>query len=245
LLPLPFPPLLVISDRSQTKRPLIEVAEAAFRGGCRWFSLREKDLPPTERRELLVALVALGHRHGATIMAHEDLEAVVAAGADGVHLPGGGDPWAFSPRASPVGAARRRLPAGLIGASAHTPEEAAAQLRAGADYVTLSPIFLTSSKPGYGPALGPASLAEAARLASGPVVALGGIDEHNIAACLAAGARGIAVMGEVMRAADPEATVRRLIAAMKKNYTLNAEDTEGLAEIAEEELSGATRRSKR
>src|SRR5579864_1421434 len=192
---LPSPPLLVISDRSQAGRPLLEVAAAAFRGGCRWFSLREKDLPAAERRELLRALVALGRGFGATIAIHEDIETAIAAGAGGVHLPGGGDP----------AAARRRLPHGLIGVSAHSPEEAAAQLAAGADYATLSPIFLTQSKPGYGPSVGLARLEEAARLAPGPVVALGGIGAGNIARCLAAGAGGIAVMGEVMRAADPEA----------------------------------------
>ena len=203
---LPYPPLLVISDRSQATQPLPEIAEAAFRAGCRWFSLREKDLPPPERLDLLRALVVLGHRFGATVTAHEDIEAVVLSGADGVHLPGGGDPVA----------ARRRLPAGLIGVSAHSPEEAAAQLKAGADYVTLSPIFLTVSKPGYGPAVGVDALAAAGRLSPGPVVALGGIDADNIALCLAAGARGIAVMGEIMRAADPEATVRHLLAALDK-----------------------------
>ena len=84
---LPNPPLLVISDRSQAAQPLVEIAEAAFRAGCRWFSLREKDLPPPARLDLLHALVALGHRFGATITAHEDIEAVVATAADGVHLP--------------------------------------------------------------------------------------------------------------------------------------------------------------
>src|SRR5216684_3949092 len=201
---LPSPPLLVISDRLQARRPLLAVAEAAFRGGCRWFSLREKDLPPTERRDLLRALVLLGHRFGASVTAHEDIAAVIAAEADGVHLPGGGDP----------AAARHRLPGGLIGVSTHAPEEAAAQLAAGADYVTLSPIFLTASKPGYGPAVGLDALAAAARLSRGPIIALGGIDAANAAACLTAGARGIAVMGEVMRAADPEATVLDLLAAI-------------------------------
>ena len=203
---LPSPPLLVISDRSQARRSLVEIAEAAFRGGCRWFSLREKDLPAAERRDLLRALVLLGHRFGATVTAHEDIAAVIEVEADGVHLPGGGDPVA----------ARRLLPQGLIGVSAHAPDEAAAQLAAGADYVTLSPIFLSASKPGYGPAVGLAALAAAARLSPGPVIALGGIDADNVAACLAAGARGIAVMGEVMRAADPEKTVRDLLATIQK-----------------------------
>lgn len=201
---LPAPPLLVISDRLQAGRPLIEIAGAAFRGGCRWFSLREKDLPPAERRDLLRELVALGHRFGATVTAHEDITSVIAAGADGVHLPGGGD----------TAAARRQLRQGLIGVSAHVPDEAAAQLAAGADYVTLSPIFLSASKPGYGPAVGLDALAAAARLSPGPIIALGGISAANAAACVAAGAAGIAVMGEVMRAADPEKTVRDLLAAI-------------------------------
>jgi len=203
---LPDPPLLVISDRSQARLPLIDIAEAVFRGGCRWFSLREKDLPAAERRALLADLVELGRPFGALVMAHEDIGAVEAVSAAGVHLPAGSDP----------AAARRRLPRGLIGVSAHSENEAGAQLRAGADYVTLSPIFLTDSKPGYGPALGLDALAAAAAKAPGPIVALGGITPDNAAACLAAGARGVAVMGEIMRAADPETTIRQLLAALSR-----------------------------
>ena len=200
---LPVPELLVISDRRQARRPLEEVAEAVLAGGCRWFSLREKDLPQPERCDLLAELVALGRRYGASVIAHNDIAAVLATGADGVHLPGGGDP----------AAARKRLPQGLIGVSAHSATEAAAQLQAGADYVTLSPIFLTDSKPGYGPALGLDALAAAAAAAPGPIIALAGITPDNAGACLAAGAHGVAVMGEVMRSPNPEETVRRLLAA--------------------------------
>ncbi len=85
---------------------------------------------------------------------------------------------------------------------------------AGADYVTLSPIFLTGSKPGYGPALGPAALARIARRVGLPVLALGGVGPENARACLSAGAAGVAVMGGVMRAADPGAAVRELLAAL-------------------------------
>jgi thiamine-phosphate pyrophosphorylase len=205
LMRLPHPPLLVISDRSQAQRPLLEVAAAAFAGGCRWFSLREKDLPAGERRALLTELVALGHGFGATVTVHDDIEAAIAAGADGVHLPGG----------SNAAASRQRLPQALIGASAHTTAEVASQLAAGADYVTISPIFLTASKPGYGPALGLDGLRTAVLSAKGPVIALAGIDETNAAACLATGASGVAVMGEIMRAVDPEATVRGLLRALK------------------------------
>jgi thiamine-phosphate pyrophosphorylase len=182
----------------------VEVARAAFAGGCRWFSLREKDLPTEDRRALLAALVEVGHRFDAVVTAHEDIDAVVASGADGVHLPGGVDP----------GAARARLPRGLIGASAHSAAEAVLRLCAGADYVTVSPIFLTASKPGYGPALGLDGLARAAAAtAPGTLLALGGVTTKNAALCRAAGAAGIAVMGEVMRADNPRVAVEALIGA--------------------------------
>ena len=198
---LPVPPLLVISDRRQARRPLEELAEAAFAGGCRWFSLREKDLPPAERRPLLGALVVLGHYWGATVTVHDDIDAAAMADAGGVHLPSGGSPEA----------ARLRLPGALIGASAHSAEEARALLSAGADYVTISPIFVTASKPGYGPALGLDGLARIVARAAGPVIALGGVTAANAASCRAAGAQGVAVMGEVMRAADPRAAVEAIL----------------------------------
>jgi thiamine-phosphate pyrophosphorylase len=198
--------LLVISDRRQAHRPLADLAEAIFAGGCRWFSLREKDLPAAERVALLHALATRGRRWDATVTVHDDIDAAVKAGAGGVHLPSGGSPQA----------ARARLPGGLIGASAHSAEEASALLQAGADYVTASPVFTTASKPGYGPAIGLDGLAEIAARAGGTVIALGGITAETAPLCLAAGAHGVAVMGEVMRAEDPQAAVKAILAEMRR-----------------------------
>jgi len=201
---LPAPPLLVITDRRQARWPLEELAEAIFAGGCRWLSLREKDLAAAERRTLLSALVTLGRRWKAIVTVHEDIDAAVMVGAGGVHLPSAGSPEA----------ARARLPDGLIGASAHSAEEAAALLSSGADYVTVSPVFVTASKPGYGPAIGLDGLARVVAQVSGPVIALGGITAANAALCLSSGAHGVAVMGEIMRAADPRCAVESILAAM-------------------------------
>jgi thiamine-phosphate pyrophosphorylase len=196
--------LLVITDRKGAARPLEDVVGAALRGGCRWLSLREKDLEHDERVALLERIVALGRSGGATITVHGDIEAAAAAGADGVHLPAGGSPEQ----------ARARLgKQALIGLSVHSAIEAAAAAPA-ADYVTLSPIFGSISKPGYGPALGLQSLADAALRARLPIVALGGIAAHNLGPCLAAGAAAIAVMGAVMAAADPEAVTAALVKAL-------------------------------
>jgi thiamine-phosphate pyrophosphorylase len=93
----------------------------------------------------------------------------------------------------------------------HSLEELAAAEADGAQYATLSPIFPTRSKPGYGPPLGLAALTRLCVAVSIPVYALGGIDTpQRVRACLAEGASGVAVMGAVMRAADPARTVKEL-----------------------------------
>jgi thiamine-phosphate pyrophosphorylase len=138
------------------------------------------------------------------VTVHEDVDAAVISGAAGVHLPGAGNPEA----------ARARLPGGLIGASAHSAAEASALLGSGADYVTISPVFPTASKPGYGPAIGLDCLAKIVVRIPGPVIALGGISAPNAPLCLSAGASGVAVMGEVMRAANPQGVVEAMLAAI-------------------------------
>ena len=171
--------------------------------------LREKDLDAAARRDLLRDLVARGAPFGATVTVNGDLAAAQAAGAAGLHLPAGDD------LGNRLAEARRALgPGALLGASCHSLEEAAAAAAAGAGYVTLSPVFESASKPGYGPALGPAGLqAMAARLAV-PAIALGGVAAGNAGACLAAGAAGVAVMGAIMAAADPGAAAQALLAAL-------------------------------
>jgi thiamine-phosphate pyrophosphorylase len=121
-----------------------------------------------------------------------------------VHLPAGS-----SPRQ-----ARARLgDDALIGLSVHSAAEAATADPA-ADYVTLSPIFASISKPGYGPAIDRQGLADAVATSRVPVVALGGITADNLGACLAAGAAAAAVMGAVMAAPDPEAATAALVRAL-------------------------------
>ena len=46
---LPDPALLVITDRRQARTPIADIVEAACAAGCRWFSVREKDLGPQEQ----------------------------------------------------------------------------------------------------------------------------------------------------------------------------------------------------
>ncbi|WP_238007701.1 thiamine phosphate synthase [Dactylosporangium sp. AC04546] len=84
----------------------------------------------------------------------------------------------------------------------------------GVDYATLSPIYPTRSKPGYGPPLGLAGLGRMALAVAIPVYALGGVDSPaRVRDCLDQGAAGVAVMGAVMRADDPARFVKELLTA--------------------------------
>ena len=199
---LPWPPLLLITDRRQAVAKTLEwVIEAALEGGSRWISLREKDLDPQARLVLLRRILPLATSAGASLMVHDDLAAAVRLGLDGVHLPDTGDPRQ----------ARELLPEALIGQSWHGELGASKLNDLALDYLTLSPIFLTESKPGYGPALGLGTLSRATTLTTKPLLALGGIDRDRIALCRGAGAAGVAVMGEIMRSRDPARTAAALV----------------------------------
>ena len=180
------------------------LAAAVFEGGGRWLLLRDKDLPRAERSALGRHLTRIAAPFGARVLMSGDVEAALEAGAAGVHLPRDGDP----------AAARRKLgPSALIGLSAHDLGEARRAAAAGADYATLSPVFASASKPGYGPALGLETLGEIAAVVDLPILALGGVTAARARDCLSAGAAGVAIMGAVMAAENPAAVVRKCLTA--------------------------------
>jgi thiamine-phosphate pyrophosphorylase len=199
--------VLVVTDRALARaagRDLVEVVAAALDGGAREVLLRDRDLPPAERRRLAEELRSATAAVGAALHVAGDVALARAVGADGVHL-AAAEPW-------PEAAAREGL---VAGRSCHTPSELAAALAEGADRATYSPVFATASKPGYGPALGLDGLAAGCRAVPGlAVLALGGVDPATAGACVEAGAAGVAVMGGIMRAADPAAAVRALLRAV-------------------------------
>jgi thiamine-phosphate pyrophosphorylase len=203
---LPEPPLLLITDRRQARLPLADVMTAALAAGCRWVSVREKDLSQDEQIVLAGKLLPTARRHGATLMLHGDAALAQACDADGVHLPASSDPLA----------ARDILGEGkLIGVSVHTITEAEALDPHAVDYAIAGPAYETPSKPGYGPEIGRKGLAEIAAAARVPVLAIGGLNATRAAEVLAVGVAGLAVMGSIMRAADPGREMRALVAIVR------------------------------
>ena len=190
--------LLVVTDRHQATRPLPALVAGLLASGARWIWLRDRDLPVEERRALAVALLSVTRQAGAALSIGADIALAGDIGAAGVHLRS----------AAEVGLARAKLGTrAVLGVSAHSVHEVQEAAAAGADYVTLSPIFASASKPGYGPALGPQVLGEAATLGI-PVLALGGVTAGTAAVCRAVGAAGIAIMGPAMRSTESSAILK-------------------------------------
>jgi thiamine-phosphate pyrophosphorylase len=202
---LPDPPLLVITDRKQASTALLSIVTAVLNAGCRWVSVREKDLPPAEQVALIRELSAIARDFRAVLTLHGDAALARSSGADGVHLPEGSDPPAT--RAALGSTA-------LVGISVHGIEQLRALDPTTVDYAIAGPVYASSSKPGYGPALGSDGLRLLASQARIPVIGIAGIEPGNVAGVVAAGAAGIAVMGGVMRAADPGAHTGALLDAL-------------------------------
>jgi thiamine-phosphate pyrophosphorylase len=207
---LPDPPLLVITDRKQASTTLVNVVTAVLTAGCRWISVREKDLPPAEQVALARELLVIAHDFGAVLTLHGNATLARSSATDGVHLSEGSDP----------SAARTALGStALIGISVHGSERLRALDPAMVDYAIAGPVYASASKPGYGPALGPEGLRTLTGQTRIPVIGIAGIEPDNVPDVMAAGAGGIAVMGGIMRAADPGAHTRAFIDALKAART--------------------------
>jgi thiamine-phosphate pyrophosphorylase len=204
------------ANESTRRAALLACAARWAAEGVDFIQLREKDLPDAEllrlSRDLQAVIRANGPAETTTrLLLHSRIDLALAAGLDGVHLPSASlDP---ASQALTLAQARRLLRQGrepgqfepILSVSCHNLAEVRAA--AGADLILFGPVFGKAiptgaapgnSEPAYRtvtPAIGLDALGAAcASAGSTPVLALGGVTPDNIAACLEAGARGIAAI---------------------------------------------------
>ncbi|MCO1598291.1 thiamine phosphate synthase [Micromonospora sp. RHAY321] len=215
----------VLTDRLLTKGPLDRVVARAVAGGVRWVVLREKDLPRAERSALAAGLRAILTEVGGTlIVAGPD-----PLDGDAVHLPAAGP---YPPPTHP-----------LVGRSCHN--EAELHRLTTEHYATLSPVYPTRTKPGYGPPLGPDGLHKLIEASGVPILALGGIETPDqVTACVQAGAVGVAVLGAIMRAEDPTEAAATLTGAFKEAVTPMTKTRRRGAEVPTTQPSTATKEAR-
>ncbi|HLX83174.1 MAG TPA: thiamine phosphate synthase [Terriglobales bacterium] len=198
--------LYYITDRTQfrgdealCRRALLSKIADAARAGVDYIQLREKDLSGRQLETLTREAVALVREvrevSGCTrLLVNSRVDVALAAGADGVHLREE-DVAPDNVRCVSGAAANSGRPGQspdhfLIGVSCHKVTDVKRAESEGVDFAVLAPVFGKSGAPGKNPT-GLAALEEACR-AKIPVIALGGITLKNAAACLSAGATGVA-----------------------------------------------------
>ena len=144
------------------------------------------------------------------VLVNDRLDIAIAERAGGVHL---------GENSLSIGAAKQLIRSApptqargesfLAGVSCHSLEAAEVAQRDGADYIFFGPIFATPSKGRFGPPQGAERLEQVCRAVSIPVLAIGGIALENVAACLSAGAAGVAAIRLFQEAADLD-SLRRI-----------------------------------
>jgi len=196
--------IYLITDRHRTKGDIFETIEEALSEGIKAIQLREKDMPIREKIQWAVKLKALVDRYNAMLFINDRVDVAIAVDAQGVHL---------NKDSIPVDVVKKTWPHLIIGYSAHSLEEVLSVQDKGADFVTFSPVFETSSKPDAIPQ-GLTKLREVCQRAHIPVFGLGGITLTNALDVINAGAHGIAVVSAILGAdsvREATKTLKRLV----------------------------------
>jgi thiamine-phosphate pyrophosphorylase len=190
------PRLIAITDTTLAPRALlvlrIERLLAAAEPGSVMVQLRDRQLPDRERIVLGRELRELTNRHRQLFAVNDRCDLALALASDGLHL---------GERSITVEDARALVGSLWISRACHDPARAQSL---GADAVVLAPVV--AARKGAN-ALGVAALAAARRAVLGSnalLYALGGIDAASAAACVAAGADGVAAIGAVLDGSDPQ-----------------------------------------
>ncbi len=190
--------LYAVSDDAWLEgRTLASCCADAVRGGATFLQLRAKHATTGElvdayasiRREL----AAQGMARAVPFVIDDDVDAALAAGADGVHV-GQSD--------ASCADARARLGEGaIVGVSAQTVEQALAAQAAGADYLGVGALFKTATKPEAAD-VSLQTLASICAAVEIPVVGIGGLNTATFASLAGTGVRGAAVVSAIFAARD-------------------------------------------
>jgi thiamine-phosphate pyrophosphorylase len=184
---------------------------AALDGGVGMLELREKSAGDDARLvEASVPFRDAAAAHSVPLILNDRPDLVRECGADGVHV--GQDD-------ATVAEARRELGAEhIIGLSTHSPDQiseaCSAAPEASPDYISVGPVWQTPTKEGR-VATGLGLIEHAAREATLPWFAIGGIEPSNVGDIVAAGAERIVVVRAIRDADDPRAVAAALREAVE------------------------------
>jgi thiamine-phosphate pyrophosphorylase len=188
------------------------VAKSLLDGGADLLQLRAKNHDPATIGRVARVLLPLCRAAGVPFILNDHPALAAEIGADGAHL--GQDD-------GPLAAARLTMgPGKVIGRSTHSLDQARAALAEGFDYIGFGPLFATPTKPGR-PAIGLQDITAMEREVGRhiPAFCIGGIHRANLAEVVAAGARRVVIVSDILLAADVQAATREARTGISKSLS--------------------------
>ncbi len=186
---------------------LLQRVEAALQGGLTLVQYRDKQSNDIDRLMMAQQMCQLCHHYGALFILNDRVDLALAVDADGVHL---------GQQDAPIALARRLLGSHrIIGRSTTNPDEMARAIQEGADYIGVGPVYETPTKAGKA-AAGLEYVQHAAKNATVPWFAIGGIDSSNINDVLKAGAPGVAIVRAIMESENPTHAVQFCLSMLNR-----------------------------
>lgn len=199
-----FPALYAILDPSIIPGPLGPFAEALAQAGVQLVQLRDKRSGAGKICAEAKALASLLAPCNVRLIVNDRPDVAAIAGTGGVHV---------GQEDLPVEDARRICGAPLwVGVSTHTIEQVRQAALTSADYIAVGPVFPTATKENPDPVVGLEFVRAARALTPKPIVAIGGITVDRAAEVYRAGADSVAVIRDLLSAADPPSRAREYLA---------------------------------
>lgn len=194
--------LYLVTDTGICPREnLLACVEKAIIGGVTMVQLREKEISSRDFYNEAAALKKITEKYNVPLIINDRLDIMLAADADGLHI-GQSD--------IPASAARKLIGENkILGISAGNLADAKAAKADGADYLGVGAVFPTSTKKDA-EFIGTDILKEIKEEIKLPIVGIGGIQNHNIAALYGSEIDGVAVVSAIMGSSDPEDAAREL-----------------------------------
>lgn len=181
--------LYAVTDRSWLNgESLYSQVEKALKGGVTFIQLREKQLGEEAFLEEARQIQELCARYHVPFVINDSVEIAAQINADGVHV-GQND-------RKPEEARKILGEDKIIGVSVRTVEQALLAQREGADYLGVGAVFPTGSKKDA-KQIDRETLKEICRAVEIPVIAIGGISQHNVMELTGTGICGVAVISAV------------------------------------------------
>ena len=179
----------------------VSVTRSLLAGGADLLQLRAKGHPSGQIEHLARLLLPLCRDAGVPFIVNDYPAIAAAVGADAIHI--GQDDGTLAATREIVG------PDMIVGRSTHSPEQAKAALDEGFDYIGFGPLFPTPTKlgrPGIGMDNIPGVMAEVGSRI--PVFCIGGIKRGNLPEVIAAGARNVVIVSDLLSAPEIGTAVR-------------------------------------